>query len=66
VIYTAWGKDGTANTLVMGEEPPRFVDGTPFEGATDLIRKIEANSWEEAMQKYYALQGWGTYFPMDT
>jgi hypothetical protein len=64
MIYTAWGKDGEANTLIAGEGPPRFVDGTPFDDAQQLIWTIEAESWEEAMQKYDTLQGWGTYRPL--
>ena len=61
MIYTAWGKDGRANTLVQGEGRPRFVDGTSFEDTEELIWRIEAESWEEAMQKYHALQGWEPY-----
>jgi|RhiMetdeSRZDD1v2_1073273.scaffolds.fasta_scaffold816112_2 hypothetical protein len=61
VIYTAWGKDGSANTLIEGEGPPQAQD----EENSELIWKIEAPSWEEAMQKYHTLQGWEPYRPMD-
>jgi hypothetical protein len=61
VIYTAWGKDGRANTLIPGEGPPQIQD----EDNAELIWKIEAESWEEAMQKYYDLQGWGIYRPIE-
>ena len=64
-IYTAWGIDGRANTLVEGEQRPHSVDGSPWEDTEQLIWTIEAESWEEAMQKYYTLQGWGTYRPME-
>jgi len=60
MIYTAWGKDGHANTLTGGESPPQFQD----EDNSELIWRIEADSWNQAMQKYYALQGWGLYKPM--
>jgi len=65
MIYTAWGTDGRANALVAGDERPHFADGTPIADTEELIWKIEANSWDEAMQKYYDLQGWGTYRPME-
>ncbi|HEY1246718.1 MAG TPA: hypothetical protein VGF29_17980 [Hyphomicrobiaceae bacterium] len=65
MIYTAWGTGGRASTLVAGEERPHFADGSLFEDTEELIWKIEANSWEEAMQKYYDLQGWGAYQPME-
>jgi succinyl-CoA synthetase beta subunit len=58
LIYTAWGEDGHAHTLIGGEGPP------PWQDNSELIWKIEADSWEEAMQKYYTLQGWGLYKPM--
>jgi hypothetical protein len=61
VIYTAWGRDGQADCLVPGKEKPHFVDGTPIDDAHEVIWTIEAGSWEEAMQKYYDLQGWGGY-----
>jgi len=60
MIYTAWGKDGHANTLTGGEGPLQVQD----EDNSELIWRIEADSWNEAMQKYYALQGWGLYKPM--
>ena len=62
MIYTAWGRDGRANTLIGGEAlPPHLRE----EDNCELIWRIEASSWEEAKQKYFALQGWGTYKPMD-
>jgi succinyl-CoA synthetase beta subunit len=61
MIYTAWGKDGHANIFIGGESvPPQLQD----EDNSELIWRIEADSWNEAMQKYYALQGWGLYKPM--
>ena len=62
MIYTAWGKDGQANTLVAAEAlPPQLQE----EDNSELIWRIEANSWEEAMQKYHTLQGWEPYKPME-
>jgi hypothetical protein len=62
MIFTAWGKDGRANTLIGGEGPmpPQLQE----EDNSELIWRIEAASNEEAMQKYYSLQGWGTYKPI--
>jgi len=48
-------------TLIGGEGPPQLQD----EDNSELIWRIEADSWEEAMQKYYTLQGWGTYRPIE-
>jgi hypothetical protein len=64
MIYTAWGTDGRPSTLVPGEGPPRFANGEPMDEAAAMIWRIEADSWEEAMQRFYDLQGWGTYKPM--
>ena len=62
MIYTAWGKNGRANTFIGGEGPlpPHLQE----EDNTELIWRIEAASYEEAMQQYYTLQGWGTYKPI--
>ena len=62
MIFTAWGKDERANTLIGGEGPlpPQLQE----EDNSELIWTIEAASYEEAMQKYYTLQGWGTYKPV--
>jgi hypothetical protein len=62
VIYTAWGRDGQANTLTAGEGPPQLQD----EDNCELIWSIEADSWEEANQKYHTLQGWEPYKPMES
>ena len=61
MIYTAWGKDGSANTLIEGEGAPQAQD----EDNSELIWKFEAQSREEAMQKYHTLQGWEPYRPLD-
>jgi hypothetical protein len=60
MIFTVWGKDGRACCLVGGEGPPPAQD----EDTAELIWRIEASSYEEAMQRYYDLQGWGTYKPI--
>ena len=60
MIYTAWGKDRQANTLIGGAGPPQIQD----EDNSELIWTIEADTWEGAMQKYYTLQGWEPYKPM--
>lgn len=66
--YTAWGKDGYANTLIEGEGPVTVGNrpGTPLdEECPELIWMIEAESWEEACAKYRELQGWEPYKPME-
>lgn len=62
MIYTPCGKDGQANTLVMGDEPPQLQARDDAE----LRWRIEAESYEEATEKHYDLQGWGTYEPIPT
>jgi hypothetical protein len=64
MIFTAWGRDGRASALVSGEHPPRYANGKLMEDLPELIWRIEADTWNEAMQKYYDLQGWGTYTPI--
>ncbi len=66
MIYTAWGlvDEGLPIALCEGEGPPRFVDGTPDPDCEKLYWRIEADSCDEAMQKYYDLHGWGEYVPM--
>ena len=59
MIFTAWGKDGKACCLVGGDGPQLQDEDT-----SELIWRIEASSYDEAMQKYYDLQGWGTYKPI--
>ena len=56
--YSAWGHDGIADTLVLGNDRPRFVDGTEQDPTCELIWTIEAESWESALEKYHILQGW--------
>lgn len=65
MIFTVWGKDGSAHTVIEGEGPPRFADGTRDDDAAELIWTIEANSWTDAMKRYHELQGWDPYTPMD-
>lgn len=65
MIYTAWGKDGHADCLVAGADKPHSADGPLFDDAHELIWTIEADCWEDAMQEYYDLQGWGIYKPLE-
>lgn len=63
-IFTAWGNDGYAHIFVPGEDVPRFADGAPMEDNLELIWRIEAADWDEAMTRYHELQGWEPYKPM--
>jgi hypothetical protein len=56
MIFTAWGPDGIADTLIRGEGPPLFADGTLMDPGARLIWTIEADSWEAACQRYHELQ----------
>jgi hypothetical protein len=59
MIYTAWGgDDGFAHTLIPGEGPPRFADGSLQPDCTQLVWTIQADSWDDAKSKYSWLHGW--------
>lgn len=64
-IYTAWGQDGIADTLIEGREQPKFSDGTFQNECPELIWVIEAKDWNEANRIYHKLQGWEPYVPMN-
>jgi hypothetical protein len=57
MIFTAWGKDLEVHALIMGEGPPSFVDGTPLPDCPDLVFRIEAPDWEDAVTKYREVRG---------
>lgn len=63
-VFTAWGKDGVAHTLVPGDDVPRFANGHPQPDCEDLIYKIEASNWEEASAIYHLRQGWEPFQPI--
>jgi hypothetical protein len=63
VKYTVWGKfekEGTEFTVVEGEQLPAWDTR-----GQQLLKVIEAESFDDAMRQYYEWQGWGTYKPMD-
>ena len=64
MIYTAWGQNGYANTLVPGREPLHFADGSIDPDCKEVIWEIHADSWDEACTRYHELQGWEPYVPM--
>lgn len=63
-IYTAWGSDGVAHTLIEGDTPPRFGDGLIQPDCSELIWRIIADSWDDACRKYHELQNWEPYKPL--
>lgn len=72
MVYTAWGKDGSATCLMEGPGPPRTGDGKPYTdemkeltGAYELVWIIEADSWEDANILYHEMQGWERYQSME-
>jgi hypothetical protein len=42
-----------------------FVEGNTSDEleCTILLKTVEADSWNEAMQKFYDFLGWGTFKP---
>jgi hypothetical protein len=63
MIYSAWGKDGIADTLAEGmelQEAARVADP-----GLVLIRTFEATDWNDAMRQYHEWQGWEPYRPME-
>jgi hypothetical protein len=62
-IFTVWGQQGNAHTLVSGEAVPRLANGKPLPDCDELIWRIEAGNWEEAMAIYHLRQGWEPYQP---
>ena len=63
-IYTAWGKNGAPNTIVEGEERPKFINGTLMPDCDEVIFAIQAATWEEAMSIYNLRLGHDPYRPI--
>lgn len=64
-IFTSWGSKEAKypHTLVSGEGPPTFNDGSLEPNCEQLFWRIEAATWEEAMAIYHLRQGWEPYRP---
>lgn len=64
-IFTSWGSkdDEYPHTVVSGEGPPQFKDGTLFPDCEQLFWRIEAATWEEAMAIFHLRRGWESYKP---
>ena len=62
MIYSAWGVDGVANTLIAGMQLP--AHDRNVEPNIQLIKLFEAASWNDAMRQYHEWQGWEPYKPM--
>ncbi|MEB3338175.1 MAG: hypothetical protein VKJ46_11975 [Leptolyngbyaceae bacterium] len=59
-IYELWlSEDGSYDFLPSTNNSARNL----LDQDAKLITKIEADSWESARQKQYALLGWGNYLP---
>ena len=54
--YTAWGTKDGPSTLIEGDGPPRFVDGTRMPHTRTLHATFRAQSWNHATQVYNALR----------
>jgi hypothetical protein len=44
MIFTAWGANGVADTLIRGEGPSRFADGTLMNPKARLVWTVKAES----------------------
>jgi hypothetical protein len=62
MVYSAWGVDGVASTLIEGDQLPAWQ--RQMEPELQLIKVFEAPSWDEAMRQYHDWQGWEPYKPM--
>ena len=62
MIYSAWGVDGVADTLIAGTQLP--AHDRNMEPNIQLIKLFEALSWNDAMRQYHEWQGWEPYKPM--
>lgn len=58
MLFSAWGQNGVADTLVGGVDPPTFANGTRYDPDSKLIWLFDAKDWDEAKKIYEALQGW--------
>ena len=61
MIYSAWGRDGEADTLVPGDVLPESL--READPGLSLICYFEAEDWDGAMEQYFAWQGWEPYVP---
>ncbi len=62
MIYSAWGVNGVADTLIAGTQLP--THDRNMEPNIQLIKLFEAPSWNDAMRQYHEWQGWEPYKPM--
>ena len=51
------------HTIIAGEDQPKFVDGSPMPDCEEIIFRIQACTWEEAMAIYYLRMGYEPYKP---
>jgi hypothetical protein len=63
MVYSAWGKNGIADTFIEGDVLPAVLQA--LEPALERIRLLTADSWDDAMRQYHEWQGWEPYRPMD-
>jgi hypothetical protein len=60
--YSAWkGSNGKGGTLIAGDGPPRFVDGTLMPDCELLLWKFDAATFEEASAIHHLRMGDGGY-----
>lgn len=61
-VFQAWGQVGEKPHLLVHEgECKSFM----IEEGDVALFSIRGSSWNEVMQAYYDIQGWGEYDPMD-
>jgi len=67
-IWQAIAEDGCAQSSLRWEGQPNIVeeiDRGLWDGTPVLLANFEADTYEEACQKYYDHFGWGKYHPME-
>ena len=65
-VFTAWGGEGDlfATTVISGEGPPRFANGTLMEECEQFFWRIEVGSFEEALAIHHLRRGWERFQPV--
>jgi len=63
--FCAWAStpEEPPHSLLEGDVQPRDAAGNVLAGCEQLLFRVEACSWEEAMAIYYLRQGWAPFVP---
>lgn len=61
LVYQLWQSDTEQSYVLLYEDDPECVKILAPDAK--VVLRVEANSYEEAIQKQYDFLGWGTYTP---